>query len=52
MCIRDRYKLVQDAAKSMVTVTGVVSDVDWFNNTYENTGQTAEMCIRDSFWES
>ena len=42
------YKLVQDAAKSMVTVTGVVSDVDWFNNTYENKGQTAGLIVADN----
>lgn len=42
------YKLVQDAAKSMVTVTGVVSDVDWFNNTYENKGQTAGLIFADN----
>lgn len=42
------YKLVQDAAKSMVTVTGVVSDVDWFNNTFENKGQTAGLIVADN----
>lgn len=39
------YKLAQDGAKSMVTVTGVVSDVDWLNNTYENKGQTAGLIV-------
>ena len=42
------YKLVQDAAHSMVTVTGVVSDVDWFNNTFENKGQTAGLIVADN----
>ena len=32
----------------MVTVTGVVSDVDWFNNTYENKGQTAGLIVADN----
>ena len=42
------YKLAQDGAKSMVTVTGVVSDVDWLNNTYENKGQTAGLIVADN----
>ncbi len=33
------YKIVQDFRKSMVTVTEVNQDVDWFNNAYENKGQ-------------
>lgn len=32
----------------MVTVTGVVSDVDWFDNTYENQGQTAGLIVADN----
>lgn len=28
--------LAKDVNRSIVTVTGVTSDVDWFNNTYEN----------------
>ena len=32
----------------MVTVTGVVSDVDWFNNTFENKGQTAGLIVADN----
>ena len=42
------YKLAQDGAKSMVTVTGVVSDVDWLNNTYEKKGQTAGLIVADN----
>ena len=33
------YKVVQNVQKSMVTVTEVNQDVDWFNNAYENKGQ-------------
>ena len=33
------YELADDFRKSMVTVTGVNQDVDWFNNEYENKGQ-------------
>lgn len=29
-----------ELSASMVTVTGVASDVDWLNDTYESTGQT------------
>ena len=36
------------ADHSMVTVTGVVSDVDWFDNTYENQGQTAGLIVADN----
>lgn len=32
-------ELTDDFHKSMVTVTGVNQDVDWFNNEYENKGQ-------------
>lgn len=39
---RNMYTVAKTFADhSMVTVTGVVSDVDWFDNTYENQGQTA-----------
>ena len=33
------YKVVENVQKSMVTVTEVNQDVDWFNNAYENKGQ-------------
>lgn len=33
------YKVVQNVQKSMVTVTEVSQDVDWFNNAYEDKGQ-------------
>lgn len=34
--------------QSLVTVTGVVSDVDWFDNTYENEGQSAGVIVADN----
>lgn len=42
------YELVQDVNKSIVTVTSVTSDVDWFDNTYENTGQTSGLIVFDN----
>ncbi|MBQ7839480.1 MAG: trypsin-like peptidase domain-containing protein [Lachnospiraceae bacterium] len=42
---RIMYALVQDISKSMVTVTGVVTDMDWFDNTYENEGQAAGLIV-------
>ena len=33
------YELTNNFRQSMVTVTGVNQDVDWFNNEYENKGQ-------------
>lgn len=35
----DIKKAASENAKMMVTVTGVTSDIDWFNNTYENEKQ-------------
>lgn len=34
--------------RSLVTVTGAVSDVDWFDNTYENEGQSAGLLVADN----
>lgn len=33
------YAMVQNFRRSMVTVTEVSQDVDWFNNAYQNKGQ-------------
>lgn len=33
------YEITNNFRKSMVTVTGVNQNVDWFNNEYENKGQ-------------
>ena len=35
------YKIYSKVQTSMVTVTAVHSDVDWFNNTYQSEGTTA-----------
>lgn len=45
---RTMYALVQQTSQSVVTVTGVVSDTDWFDNTYENQGQTAGLIVADN----
>lgn len=42
------YNLYKEISTSMVTVTGVVSDVDWFNNTYENEGNIAGVIIANN----
>ncbi len=34
--------------KSMVTVTGVTEDTDWFNNVYEQEGQSAGVIVADN----
>lgn len=46
---RTIYSLAQQVTtQSMVTVTGVVSDKDWFDNIYENQGQTAGLVVADN----
>lgn len=46
---RTMYALGQEVEKeSLVTVTGVTSDVDWFNNPYENQGQTSGLIVADN----
>lgn len=41
-------QVYQDAASSIVTVTGVKSDVDWFNNTYQSEGSIAGVIIANN----
>lgn len=43
--VHDLYK---EVATSMVTVTGVKSDVDWFNNIYESEGEMAGVIIANN----
>lgn len=38
-------KLTEKAGRSMVTVTGVTSDVDWFNNIYENVASVSGVIV-------
>ncbi len=45
---RKMYALTQDVSKSLVTVTGVVSDVDWFNNTFEDKGQNTGLLVAEN----
>lgn len=40
--------LANEAEKSIATVTSVSSDVDWFNDTYENKGVTSGLIIADN----
>lgn len=42
------YGLVQETSQSMVTVTGVVTDMDWFDNIYENQGQSAGLIVAEN----
>ena len=42
------YGLVQETEKSMVTVVGVVTDMDWFDNIYENQGQSAGLIVAEN----
>lgn len=40
--------VTKEADKFLVTVTGVTSDVDWFNDTLENTGQAAGIIVANN----
>ena len=42
------YRIGTNANKSIVTVTGVMSNTDWFNNSYENTDQGSGVIISDA----
>ncbi len=42
------YQTYKDISSSMVTVTAVHSDVDWFNNTYQSEGTTAGVVIANN----
>lgn len=42
------FEVVQEVQKSMVTVVGVTSDIDWFNNAYENEGAISGVIIADN----
>lgn len=39
--------VAKEAARSVVTVTGSVSNMDWFNNPYESQDQTAGIIVAD-----
>ncbi len=40
--------VAREAQKSMVTVMGITSDVDWFNNVYENEGTVSGVIMADN----
>ncbi len=42
------YQIYRQVESSMVTVTAVRSDVDWFNNTYQSEGTTAGVIIANN----
>ena len=42
------YALALETQKSLVTVTGMQSEVDWFNNTYESKNQTSGVLIANN----
>lgn len=42
------YAVGREANKFVVTVTGVKSDTDWFNNAYESRGQASGIIIADN----
>lgn len=44
----EMQNIAAEASKSLVTVTAVKNDVDWFNEAYENLGQATGMIIGDN----
>ncbi|MGN0377566.1 MAG: S1C family serine protease [Suilimivivens sp.] len=40
--------VAKEVQKSMVTVVGITSDVDWFNNVYESEGAVSGVIIADN----
>ena len=42
------YAIGQEANRSIVTVTSVVSDTDWYNNSFESNGQASGIIIGDN----
>lgn len=42
------YAIGQEANCSVVTVTGIVSNTDWYNNAYESSGQSSGIIIGDN----
>ena len=41
-------KLAEDAGRAVVTVAGVTSDVDWFNNIYENVASASGVIVANN----
>ena len=40
--------VAREVKKSMVTVVGITSDVDWFNNVYESEGAISGVIVADN----
>ena len=47
-CKNKLYAVEEKQTVFVVTVTGVKSDTDWFNNSYESRGQASGIIIADS----
>lgn len=45
---RSLSNVAKEVQKSMVTVVGVTSDVDWFNNSYENESAISGIIVADN----
>lgn len=45
---QEMAELAQTAGRSMVTVTSVVSDVDWFNDIYENEASASGIIVANN----
>lgn len=41
-------KLAENVSRAVVTVAGVTSDVDWFNNTYENVASASGVIVANN----
>lgn len=48
MIYRRLRELTTEVSRGLVTVTGVSSDKDWFDNTYENSGQGSGVIVADN----
>lgn len=44
----EMYDISRNVKRSIVTVTGVNEDTDWFNNTYERKGQTTGLIVANN----
>lgn len=44
----DLRMLTEDVSRAVVTVEGVTSDVDWFNNIYENVASASGIIVADN----
>lgn len=44
----ERRKLAEETCRAVVTVAGVTSDVDWFNNIYENVASASGVIVANN----